>query len=145
MPDVDVGACRPEFYLTAAETEQSRVLPCAPRSVAVARRLVAAVLDLWQLPQLTEAAVTVASELATNAIVHAKTHGASIRVAVSLIEVDRIQVAVTDLDRRQPILVEHSAPDEEGGRGLALVASLSENWGVDPRYLGKRVWVELAA
>ncbi|MFD7838328.1 ATP-binding protein [Streptomyces sp. NPDC059761] len=32
----------------------------------------------------------------------------------------------------------------EGGRGLLLVASLAERWGVGPRRPGKVVWCELA-
>ncbi|MFE5596687.1 ATP-binding protein [Streptomyces sp. NPDC056549] len=143
---LDVEGRRPEFYLTA-EPDQSRVLPCAPESVGVARRLVAAVLDRWGLSELTDPAVLIVSELVTNAIVHAgaRTCGASIRVVVSRAEDDRVQLAVTDLDRRPLTLVGETRPDQESGRGLALVAALSEDWGVNPRHWGKQVWAVLAA
>ncbi|MFJ5785451.1 ATP-binding protein [Streptomyces hydrogenans] len=133
---------RPEFYLTS-DPSQSRSLPCTPSSAAVARRLVAAVLDRWGLQELTASAELVVSELVTNAVRHARTRGASIRVVVTRIEDDRVQVAVTDLDRRRPVLVD-AGPDEEGGRGLALVAAFSKSWGCERRHWGKRMWAELA-
>ncbi len=134
---------RPEFYLTADEPSLSRTLPCDVRSVAVARRLVIAALDRWELPKdLADRAELVVSELATNAVVHARTRGGSIRVGVSRVEEDRVQVAVTDLDRRPPVRRE-TGPCDEGGRGLDLVAALSDRWGCECRHWGKRVWAEL--
>ncbi|MFE1907407.1 ATP-binding protein [Streptomyces gardneri] len=134
---------RPEFYLCADATQQSRVLPCDLESAAVARRLVAAVLVRWELPELTESAELIVSELVTNAVRHARTCGASVRVVVTRVSGDRVQVAVTDLDQRPPVLVQ-AGPDEESGRGLALVAALCESWGWERRQWGKRVWAELA-
>ncbi|MFH9958950.1 ATP-binding protein [Streptomyces roseolus] len=118
-------------------------LPCDPSSVAVARRLVVAVLARWELSKdLVERAELVVSELVTNPIVHARTCGASIRVGITRVEDDRVQVAVTDLDRR-PLVPAQAGPDDEGGRGLDLVAALSECWGCESRRWGKRVWAEL--
>ncbi|WP_282695621.1 ATP-binding protein [Streptomyces sp. CC208A] len=133
---------RLEFYFST-ERSQSRVLPCDPASVAVARRLVVALLDHWELSELADRAALVVSELATNSVVHARTCGASIRVAVTLIENDRVEIAVTDLDRRRPVL-RQARPSDEGGRGLDLVAAVSRNWGCERRHWGKRVWAELA-
>ncbi|MFF5505823.1 ATP-binding protein [Streptomyces roseolus] len=141
---LDVPARRPEFYLGADESSHARTLPCTPDSVAVARRLVVAVLARWNLPEdLADRARLVVSELVTNALVHARTCGASIRVTVTRIEDDHVQVAVTDLDRR-PLIPRHAGPDDEGGRGLDLVAALSLRWGYERRHWGKRVWAELA-
>lgn len=140
---LDAPARRPEFFLAADELSQSRTLPCDPSSVAVARRLVVAVLDLWGLSEdLVDRAELVVSELATNAIVHARTCGASIRVVVTRIGDDRVRVAVTDLDRR-PLVPVREDPYAEGGRGLDLVAALSDGWGCECRHWGKRVWAEL--
>ncbi|MFF8412834.1 ATP-binding protein [Streptomyces omiyaensis] len=141
----DAPACsRPEFYL-ADEPSQSRTLPCDPDSVATARRLVVAVLARWGMSQdAVERAELVVSELATNAIRHARTGGASIRVTVTHLGEDRVQLAVTDLDPR-PLKRRQAGPDDEGGRGLDLVAALSVGWGCDRRHWGKRVWAELAA
>ncbi|MFJ6518715.1 ATP-binding protein [Streptomyces filamentosus] len=113
------------------------------RSVAVARRLVIAALESWDLPKdLADRAELVVSELATNAIVHARTRGSSIRVGVSRVQDDRVQVAVTDLDRR-PLVRRETGPCAEGGRGLDLVAALSDRWGCERRHWGKWVWAEL--
>jgi len=139
------SVARPEFFLSATETEQSRVLPGRPESGAVARRLVAATLALWDLPGLVDRATVVVSELATNAVVHAQTNGASIRVSISLVEAGRGPGAVTDLDRRPPVLPDRVPPDSESGRGLALVLALADDCGVHPRHWGKSVWAELAA
>ncbi|MFF9477080.1 ATP-binding protein [Streptomyces roseolus] len=141
---LDAAARRPEFYLGADEPSHARTLPCTPDSVAIARRLVAAALARWEMPEeLADRARLVVSELATNALVHARTCGASIRVTVTRIEDDHVQVAVTDLDRR-PLAPRHADPDDEGGRGLDLVAALSLRWGCERRHWGKRVWAELA-
>ncbi|MER6477702.1 ATP-binding protein [Streptomyces filamentosus] len=137
-------SARPEFYLAADEPSHSRTLPCTPDSPAVARRLVVAVLTRWGLSEdLADRARLVVSELATNALVHACTGGASIRVTVSRIEDDRVQIAVTDLDPR-PLDRSQTSPSDEGGRGLDLVAALSVRWGCDHRHWGKRIWAELA-
>ncbi|MFJ3099360.1 ATP-binding protein [Streptomyces hydrogenans] len=134
---------RPEFYLAADEPSLSRTLPCDVRSVAVARRLVIAALDRWELPKdLADRAELVVSELATNAVVHARTRGGSIRVGVSRVENNRVQVAVTDLDRR-PLVRRETPPCAEGGRGLDIVAALSDRWGCERWHWGKRVWAEL--
>ncbi|MFE9138062.1 ATP-binding protein [Streptomyces sp. NPDC007355] len=134
---------RPEFYLSADPTQQSRVLPCDLESAAVARRLVAAVLARWELAELTGSAELIVSELVTNAVLHACTGGAPVRVVVTRVQDDRVQVAVTDLDQRPPVLV-RAGPAEDSGRGLALVAALSQCWGCERRRWGKRVWAELA-
>ncbi|MFI0827327.1 ATP-binding protein [Streptomyces roseolus] len=142
---LDAPARRPEFYLAADESSQSRTLRCDPDSVAVARRLVVAVLARWEMSEdAVERAELVVSELATNAIQHARMRASSIRVAVSRVEDDHVQVAVTDLDPR-PLIRRQAGPYDEGGRGLDLVAALSARWGCDYRPWGKRVWAELAA
>ncbi|MGW6244436.1 ATP-binding protein [Streptomyces roseolus] len=136
-----LGRPRPEFYLTD-DLSQSRVLPCAPESAGTARRLAVAVLDRWGLPELADPAQLVVTELVTNAIRHAHTCGASIRVVITRVEANRVQVAVTDLDRRPPVR-RQTGSYAEGGRGLDLVAALSERWGYEDRHWGKRVWAEL--
>ncbi|MER5737327.1 ATP-binding protein [Streptomyces sp. NPDC002262] len=141
---LDAPVRRPEFYLVAGERSQSRTLPCDPDAVAVARRLVVAVLARWEMPEdAAERAEVVVSELATNAIRHARMRAGSIRVTVTRAGDDRVQVAVTDLDPR-PLVRRQAGPYDEGGRGLDLVAGLSARWGCDYRRWGKRVWAELA-
>lgn len=78
------------------------------------------------------------TELATNAVVHART---PFTVELHL-DVD-LRVSVADGDRvGQPVL--RPLSDEgEAGRGLPLVAALSERWGVTPAPDGKVVWFEV--
>ena len=51
-------------------------------------------------------------------------------------------MTVSDSSPREPRL-RAAAEDEEGGRGLLLVETIAERWGVDPLPSGKRVWFEL--
>ncbi|GAA0310502.1 ATP-binding protein [Kineococcus aurantiacus] len=50
-----------------------------------------------------------------------------------------VTVGVSDADPHAPTL-RHVTPDALGGRGIALVDVLSEDWGVDPHPGGKTVW-----
>lgn len=89
--------------------------------------------------------VLVASELATNALRHARS---GFSVSLSRIEHDRVRVEVFDLDTRLP---SPSLPDAEatGGRGLQIVAALSADWGFSTEERdglhGKVVWAEVMA
>lgn len=78
------------------------------------------------------------TELATNAVVHART-GFSVQVDESDAGV---VVGVTDADPHTP----HPAvpaPEDDGGRGLFLVAQLASRWGIRSSPPGKTVWFEL--
>ncbi|HWU08102.1 MAG TPA: ATP-binding protein [Streptomyces sp.] len=125
-------------------------MPRVPESAGLARCLVREALGSWELPGLVDGVTLVVTELVANAAEHARppeghVHGGTIRVTVSLVEPDRVRVAVVDLDRTEPVLGVPAADDEERGRGLALVAALSVSWGVEPLGWGKRVWAELEA
>ncbi len=56
----------------------------------------------------------------------------------------RVRAEVWDSVPRMPA-VRQAGPDEEGGRGLALVEALSDRWGwtTAPGWPGKVVWAEL--
>ena len=75
----------------------------------------------------------------TNALLHA---GGTIRVSVTGDD-DRVRVSVEDTGDEAPL---RRAAGERAvdGRGLHLVAELSERWGVDLRDGSKAVWFELA-
>lgn len=78
------------------------------------------------------------SELATNAVLHART---SFAVQVTMTPTV-IRVSVTD---GSPILPERRNYSflHPTGRGLHLVDSLSDRWGVNLEPPGKTVWFEL--
>ncbi|MDQ1706627.1 MAG: hypothetical protein QOF18_2993, partial [Frankiaceae bacterium] len=54
-----------------------------------------------------------------------------------------VRIAIEDVDPGSPELV-HADPSEFSGRGVAIVADLSQRWGYDRLPTGKVVWSELA-
>lgn len=106
-------------------------------SVARARRFVLSVLDVD--PATAEAVELAVSELATNAVLHARSafrvrvfrNSSSIRVAVY----DRSTADATPRDFGHDALT---------GRGLTIVEQLSDDWGVTPEVGGKWVWFEVS-
>ena len=80
------------------------------------------------------------SELVTNSVLHARSE-----VEVRLQARGKtLRVDVTDGSPRRPVLRNH---DDKAmtGRGLALVAELSSEWGVVETPDGKSVWFVVAA
>ena len=121
---------------------RTRKFPESTSSVPMARQFVAESLtDV--APELSETAALLVSELATNAIVHA-TSDFSVTVLYPT-PAGRVRVEVVDSVPGAPSPL-HPPPTAPHGRGLLLVASLAEEWGVDgagsPE--GKTVWFELA-
>jgi anti-sigma regulatory factor (Ser/Thr protein kinase) len=120
-------------------------------SVPLARQFISELLDRWEMVDLKEIAMLLASELVTNVLVHASTELALV-VAVAD---GSLEVGVTDLDPHStpsvlPKLqqIQTALKDEvlaEGGRGLALVDLLSNEWGVVGFPHGKQVWFRLNA
>jgi anti-sigma regulatory factor (Ser/Thr protein kinase) len=109
-----------------------------PSSVADARRFVRSWLTDWNAADLEFAAAQALSELATNAVIHAKTDF----VVVIDWNRDVLRLCVEDRSPKLPVARSY-APDAATGRGLALVSTLSRAWGVDERAGGKTVWCEI--
>jgi PAS domain S-box-containing protein len=108
-----------------------------PESVSQARAHLRHTLRDWGLPDLEDATTLLASELVTNAIRYA--HGP---VELRLAKGGVLICEVADGDIRVPRR-RHPDPDEEGGRGLAVVSEYSQAWGTRPTETGKVVWFEL--
>jgi anti-sigma regulatory factor (Ser/Thr protein kinase) len=84
--------------------------------------------------------VLLVSEVVTNSVVHG---GPPIIVAVDCETTTGLRVRVRDGSQDLPMPREADVW-EEGGRGLGLVARLSDDWGVDPEPGdGKQVWFVL--
>ncbi len=66
------------------------------------------------------------SELVTNAVLHG---GSLVTLEVDCEAPEGISVAVGDNDPTPPVH-RHAGPDDESGRGLALVELISDSWGV---------------
>ncbi|WP_405795431.1 ATP-binding protein [Streptomyces sp. NBC_01506] len=115
-----------------------------PRCVGLARSELRKALAGWGLAPLEESAVLVLSELLTNAGRHARVSpGREIETWYMRMS-DTLRIEVHDASSDWPEVREPDleAPD---GRGLALVAALSDEWGVRHRNgPGKSVWAELS-
>jgi anti-sigma regulatory factor (Ser/Thr protein kinase) len=116
-------------------------LPDGPEGASFARRAMARAADLWLLDrELTETALLLVSELATNAIRHGTP---PVRLSLRL-DKDRLRVEVTDSSPALPHLA-HPNPDQTSGRGLQIVQQLATKWGsiASSRRIGKTVWFDL--
>ncbi|EGX60303.1 magnesium or manganese-dependent protein phosphatase [Streptomyces zinciresistens K42] len=113
-------------------------VPCDPSAVAGMREAVSARLGDWGLAELGFAMELVLSELVTNAI----RYGCEpIRVRLIL---DRTLICeVSDGSSTSPHL-RYAATTDEGGRGLFLVAQMTERWGTRYTSQGKVIWAEQA-
>ncbi|MGV9320661.1 ATP-binding protein [Streptomyces sp. NPDC003660] len=127
--------------LDARARDFSVLFSSTPRGARLARLLAAEQLRSWGLPW--EAAAQIIAELAANAATHGRLPGRSFRLALHA-ERGTLRIEVTDTrSDRRPVRREPSAEDE-GGRGLLLVAALADRWGVaDDRFPRKIVWAEL--
>ncbi|MGP4113665.1 ATP-binding SpoIIE family protein phosphatase [Streptomyces sp. 4N509B] len=112
-------------------------IEAAPR----ARAFADGVLASWRFPEeLRELGVLAASELVANSLKHGRAP-----MGLRLRRTDRrLIVEVTDGDEHLPRR-QRAAPADEAGRGIAVVATIAEEWGA--RRLpegGKAVWAEFA-
>ncbi|ODA71103.1 SpoIIE family protein phosphatase [Streptomyces sp. AVP053U2] len=111
-------------------------VPSDPAAVAEVRATIARKLSEWGLDELVFTTELILSELVTNAIRHG---GGPIEVRV--LRDRNLIVEVFDNSSTSPHL-RYATMNDEGGRGLFLVAQMSERWGT--RYLptGKIIWAE---
>ena len=89
---------------------------------------------------MLENAAVVASELATNAVRHARS---PFRVSIS--RVDGIITLMVHDGSDGSAVPRRLNSEAEGGRGLALVAALCRSWGSEVVPDGKIVWAQLAS
>ena len=124
--------------------EEARLeLPATPAAAGVARLFLRCLCQEWgAATAVGDTAELLCSELVTNAVVHAKT---SVELYASF-EAGCLHVDVHDRAAREPRPRAVRPGEDEGGRGLTIVASLASSWGVQtPDGDGKTVWFELSA
>ncbi len=128
-------------------------LGALPTAVPCARGYTRAILDEWNLAGLADAAELIVSELVTNSVRATADKDGQPRYGDAGLPVVHLRLAsdhvrfraeVWDSVARVPA-ARQAGPDEEGGRGLALVEALSDRWGwtTVPGWPGKVVWAEL--
>ncbi|MFD3583886.1 ATP-binding protein [Streptomyces sp. NPDC058683] len=111
------------------------------RSVPEARRELRELLRHWGKPGRSEIAELLTSELVTNALVHTDREA----VLTAVVGPSQLRVEVRDFVGRRPRVRAPDTGDGTHGRGLVLVDSLADAWGVQPHEVGKSVWFELDA
>jgi anti-sigma regulatory factor (Ser/Thr protein kinase) len=122
--------------------QRTHRFPETTASVPGARQFVAESLSALD-PEVGEMAALLVSELATNAVVHATSD-----FAVTVLyptRTGRVRVEVVDGVPGEPMPL-RPPPTSLHGRGLLLVASLADEWGVEETdtEVGKTIWFELA-
>ncbi|WP_199807916.1 ATP-binding protein [Streptomyces sp. NRRL S-350] len=110
--------------------------------VGAVRQRLRSALSRWGVPELSDTAELLSSELVTNALLH--TAKGAVFDAV-LGSDHRLRIEVQDGTSRLP--GRRRDPQAEyatSGRGLLLVEALADSWGVQLRGDGKVTWFELA-
>lgn len=122
-------------------TERSEHFAADLRSVRSGRHFVRDILLEWDLEQLVDDASLCVSEVVTNAVKHA---GTELTIVVRRDDTDG--VVVVDVHDGMPdveLRADPSTLDATSGRGLHIVATISQDWGVRHVEDGKVIWFRL--
>ncbi len=134
----------PDAVDTAMQAESAaRRYGPEPSSASSARRFVMGSLDSWAMERFCDDAALCTAELATNAILHARTE---FTVAVRRLTAGvRIDVQDDRPDRLPDPLPPHGRAIDPAatGRGLMLIAGVATRWGYFNTDVAKTVWIEL--
>ncbi|GAA2327527.1 ATP-binding SpoIIE family protein phosphatase [Streptomyces violaceusniger] len=122
----------------APERVVSWALPDGPIAAAEARHHVTEQLSTWHLDELTMTTELLVSELVGNVVRHAKGPP-----RLRLLYGRTLICEVSDGSLTTP-RIRRAAETDEGGRGLQLVAALSDRWGMRFLATGKCIWTEQA-
>jgi anti-sigma regulatory factor (Ser/Thr protein kinase) len=88
-------------------------------------------------------AAHIVAELANNAATHGRVPGRSFQLALHVTG-DTLRIEVTDTRADRLPQPQHATADSETGRGLTLVGTLADRWGVTPGPPPRKtVWAEL--
>lgn len=116
---------------------QRRTFTPDASQVSAARHFVAGALQTWGLE--SDDLPLLVSELATNAVLHARS---DFEVSVVMAR-DCLRVEVFDQNTRLPSFAV-APPDAYSGRGLLLLRELATAWGVESHSdSGKTIWFEV--
>ncbi|MFR9724142.1 SpoIIE family protein phosphatase [Streptomyces sp. MS19] len=139
-PTDDVALLLARTHALDASHVASWELPGDPSAVSRARELVTGRLREWGMEESVFTTELVISELVTNAVRHAG--GGPIQLRV--IRERSLICEVSDTSSTSPHLRRARSTDENG-RGLFIVAQLTDRWGTRQTPNGKTIWAELPA
>ncbi|MFF2518632.1 SpoIIE family protein phosphatase [Streptomyces sp. NPDC058086] len=136
-PDDDVALLLARTHALGSLQVASWDLAADPAAVAGARSRVSQQLSTWGLEDLEFTTELVVSELVTNAIRYGRPP-----IQLRLIHDRALLCEVSDASSTTPHQ-RRARTYDEGGRGLLLVAQLTERWGTRHARHGKTVWAEV--
>ena len=108
---------------------------------AAVRRFLRDTLQTWKLDGFGDVTELLTSELVTNVVLHV---GEPMTVRAIREQPDVFRIEVTDLSPVAPQL-RRAGPEDECGRGLAIVDALADDWGTRISEDGKTVWFTIDA
>ncbi|MGW5433284.1 SpoIIE family protein phosphatase [Streptomyces sp. NPDC004059] len=135
QPD-DIALLLTRTHTLAADRVASWDIPPDPAAVGTLRALATRQVEEWGLTELAMTTELVVSELVTNAIRYAATP-----LRLRLLRDARLTCEVSDASSTAPRL-RHARSTDEGGRGLFLVAQLTQRWGARYTGEGKIIWAD---
>ncbi|MGW0950318.1 SpoIIE family protein phosphatase [Streptomyces sp. NPDC002623] len=136
--DDDATLLAVRVHALPADQIASWALPEDPRAAGEAREHVREQLAEWALEELTMSTELLASELIGNVVRHAKGP-----IRLRLLRSAHLVCEVSDGSLTTP-RIRRALDTDEGGRGLQLVAALSQRWGTRYTPTGKCIWTEQA-
>ncbi|MEW2625092.1 SpoIIE family protein phosphatase [Streptomyces sp. NPDC048106] len=136
QPGDDVALLLVRTRALGADRVATWDVPAHPAQVAVVRQAAGEQLAAWGLEESAFVTELVVSELVTNAIRYGEPP-----IQVRLIRDRALICEVSDTSSTSPHLRRAHAYDE-GGRGLLLVAQLTQRWGSRQTAAGKTIWAE---
>ncbi|MFJ4189262.1 SpoIIE family protein phosphatase [Kitasatospora sp. NPDC089509] len=134
--DDDVALLTARTHGLPASRVASWDVPSVPEAVGRIRHELGGLLARWGLPDAVFTTELVVTELVTNAIRYGRAP-----VRLRLIRDRRLICEISDGGATAPRL-RRAGADDEGGRGLYLVAQLTRRWGTRFTPEGKTIWTE---
>ncbi|MFI5972358.1 SpoIIE family protein phosphatase [Streptomyces sp. NPDC051452] len=135
-PSDDVALIVARTRVLGADRVAEWEVPSEPAAVSEVRASVTRRLADWGLQEAAFTTELILSELVTNAIRYGRGP-----IGVRLLRERTLICEVSDRSTTSPHL-RYAATTDEGGRGLFLVAQLSERWGTRYTRRGKIIWAE---
>ncbi|MFI8456851.1 SpoIIE family protein phosphatase [Kitasatospora sp. NPDC085464] len=135
-PQDDIALLVAQTRVLASDHVAEWDVPSDPAAVGAVRGAVARRLEAWGLDEAAFVTELILSELVTNAIRYG-----SGPIRVRLLRDRALICEVSDGSSTSPHL-RYAATEDEGGRGLFLVAQFADRWGTRYTATGKVIWTE---
>ncbi|MFJ8105660.1 ATP-binding protein [Streptomyces sp. NPDC096132] len=130
----------PSIYAPPIPTQYRMTLTVGTHSAGHIRRIIRRFLEYWELEPLTDAVELATTELIANVYRHVPDRRCKLLL---LKRPEGVRVEVTDDHPELPAQSLTLDPESETGRGLFLLGTVVDKWGVSPTPGGgKTVWFE---